>query len=180
MTQTADTQLQRGQEWLANLLQLCNWSTPIGTELKPSLTANIEGEPAQIGWLTLQESGLTAAQIECCLGDHGAVIDSIQYLANLTLNLQRDAAEQLPFMIELCEYRAKRQAELQSLADAAVAHVRETGQEYELQSLSSAERRQVHTLLKDYGDLATFSRGREPDRRLVVTVASAESEAEPE
>jgi spoIIIJ-associated protein len=146
--------------------------------LQASLTAEIEGEPDQVGWLTLDESGLAAEQIELLLGNQGTVIDSMQYLANLTLNLHRDDTEQLPFMIELCAYRAKRQAELQNLAETAVAQVQETGQEYEIQSLSSAERRQVHTLLKAFPDLATFSRGREPDRRLVVTKAQAEESSD--
>jgi spoIIIJ-associated protein len=38
-------------------------------------------------------------------------------------------------------------------------------------ALSAAERRQVHTYLKDYEDLETYSRGKEPDRRLVVRLA---------
>jgi spoIIIJ-associated protein len=35
-------------------------------------------------------------------------------------------------------------------------------------SLSAAERRQIHTFLKECVDLETESRGEEPDRRLVV------------
>ena len=46
--------------------------------------------------------------------------------------------------------------------------VRQTGEEVEMKSLSSAERRQIHTFLKDAEDLETESRGQEPDRRLVV------------
>jgi spoIIIJ-associated protein len=54
------------------------------------------------------------------------------------------------------------------MAENAAQQVRMTGKEYEMKSLSSAERRQVHTLLKDCPDLETYSRGKEPDRRLVV------------
>lgn len=69
----------------------------------------------------------------------------------------------------------QRQIELQQLAEAAVQHVRETGEEYEMAALSAAERRQVHTYLKaTYGDLETYSRGKEPDRRLVVRLAESE------
>ena len=39
--------------------------------------------------------------------------------------------------------------------------------------LSSAERRQIHNLLKDMEDMETESRGQEPDRRLVVKPRSA-------
>jgi spoIIIJ-associated protein len=51
--------------------------------------------------------------------------------------------------------------------------VRQTGQEVEIKSLSSAERRQIHTFLKDANDLSTESRGQEPDRRLVIRLRSA-------
>ena len=46
--------------------------------------------------------------------------------------------------------------------------VRASGHPIELESLSAAERRQIHTFLKEARDLETFSQGQEPDRRLVV------------
>jgi spoIIIJ-associated protein len=70
----------------------------------------------------------------------------------------------------------RRYEELKQIADQAVQQVRETGNEMELKSLSSAERRQVHTILKQYPDMATYSRGQEPDRRLVIRLAEGLSE----
>jgi spoIIIJ-associated protein len=96
------------------------------------------------------------------------VLDAIQYLANSILNLGQGESQQAAYTIELDGYRARRQAELQALATNAAQRVRETGEEFEMKSLSSAERRQVHTFLKECDDLETMSRGQEPDRRLVV------------
>ncbi len=87
---------------------------------------------------------------------------------NATLNLGQEPDKQGAFTVELAGYRLNRYSELEAMAEQAAAHARQTGEEFELKSLSSAERRQVHTMLKEYDDLETYSRGQEPDRRLVV------------
>jgi spoIIIJ-associated protein len=104
------------------------------------------------------------------IGREGAVLDAIQYLANATLNLNQPQERQAAYTIELDGYRLRRQAEIQAIATSAIEQARTTGQEVELKSLSSAERRQVHTFLKDFPDLESFSRGKEPHRHLVIRV----------
>jgi spoIIIJ-associated protein len=96
------------------------------------------------------------------------VLDAIQYLANSVLNLNQADELQASYTIELNGYRVKREAEIRALAENAAAEVRSTGQEVEIKSLSSAERRQIHTFLKEFRDLETFSHGKEPHRQLVV------------
>ena len=71
-------------------------------------------------------------------------------------------------MIDIGDYRVKRQKKLQNLAETIAQTVRETGEEQEIKSLSSVERRQIHSILSQSEDLQTESRGNEPDRRLVV------------
>jgi spoIIIJ-associated protein len=122
-------------------------------------------------WLTIDHAHLSADQVQAVLGTEGAVLDAIQYLANTTLNLGQPEAAQQAYTIELAGYRVRRQSELQAMADQAAQQVRETGKAYEMLALSAAERRQVHTYLKAFDDLETESRGREPDRRLVVKLA---------
>jgi len=107
-------------------------------------------------------------QIEALIGPKGEAIDSIQYLANTLLNIGVEPGEQRSFTIELNGYRVQRQRELQALIEEVADRVRQTGNEEKIESLSSAERRQIHTLLKDSEDLATESRGQEPNRHLVV------------
>jgi spoIIIJ-associated protein len=124
-------------------------------------------------WLTIAEQSLSADQVQTLIGPGGAVLDSIQYLANTTLNLGKSEGEQQAFTIELAGYRSRRLAELKLMAEAAADQVRASGQEYELKGLSAAERRQVHHFLSAQSGLATFSRGKEPDRRLVVCLDSS-------
>lgn len=163
-----DSRIERGQKWLEELLDLARFPATVAAE-PPATPAN-RGEDEEPGsyWLTIDETHLTPGQIDALIGTEGATLDAIQYLANSILNLGQPEEEQAAYTIELDGYRLRRQEELRNLAEQAVQQVRETGQEFEIQSLSSAERRQVHTFLKDFTDVESYSRGKEPDRRLVV------------
>lgn len=158
-----DQQIERGQEWLETLLELMG----ISTEVKVGEDVIEPSEPSSC-WLIVDHTQLSPEQTEILVGYRGEGIDAIQYLANTILNLGTESEEQQAFTIEINSYRLKRQAELLAWAKRVADQVRQTGQEVEMKSLSSAERRQIHTFLKDAEDLATESRGQEPDRRLVV------------
>ena len=161
--------MQRGQQWLERLLHITGFSASVQTEPPAEAQESQSSqEEAVTYWLTIDPTNLTPSQIDTLIGPEGATIDAIQYLANSILNLNQNRDEQSAYTIELNGYRLRRQAELRSLAEYAANIVRETGKEFEIKSLSSAERRQVHTFLQDCDDLETFSRGQEPDRRLVV------------
>lgn len=152
---------QAGVDWLQTLLRMQGLSASVLSEM-------VEDESGASCWLTIDDQVLTPEQIVVLQGQTGSVLDAIQYLANTILNLGLPPEEQQAYTIELAGYRARRQAELKELAAEAANYAKTTGEEYEMIALSSAERRQVHHFLKAYDGLETFSRGREPDRRLVV------------
>ena len=161
----------KGTQWLSQLLALQG--------LDATVSGHPVGEPGSDSasyWLTIDDANLSESQVETLNGDRGKVLDAIQYLASTTLNIGASSDTQQAYTVELAGYRERRQAELQEMADSAATEAKETGKEVEIKGLSSAERRQVHTLIKEHGGLETFSRGREPDRRLVVHVPGAESE----
>jgi spoIIIJ-associated protein len=158
-----------GVSWLTTLLTMQG--------LTSTVTAHqVEDESGQSCWLTIAEAPLSADQVQALIGENGTVLDSIQYLANTTLNLGKEHDQQQAYTIELAGYRAKRLEELKALALESAERVLASGEEYELQGLSSAERRQMHHFLAAHEGLATFSRGREPDRRLVVCLAGQQDE----
>lgn len=161
-----EQQIERGKEWLETLLDLMG----IPTEVIAEDNEEEPEDPDEYSpfWLTIDHSNLNPDQTDILVGYRGEGIDAIQYLANTILNLGLDSQEQHAFTVELNDYRKKRQAELLAWVKRVADQVRQTGQEIEMKSLSSAERRQIHTFLKDADDLATESRGQEPDRRLVV------------
>lgn len=160
--------MQRGQEWLEELLRLTKTPATVTVEKHASLALQEDESEPDSYWLTIDETQLKPTQIQALIGVDGSVLDAIQYLANTTVNLGQPPEEQAAYTVELAGYRVRRQAELLEMAQYAAEQVRLTGREFEMKSLSAAERRQVHTLLKDFTDLETYSRGKEPDRRLVV------------
>ncbi len=166
--------MQRGQEWLKTLLQLTGISTEVKGDLQIAPPQDGDSPEPDNYWLTIDQTNLATEQINLLIGADGSVLDAIQYLANSVLNLNQTPEEQASYTIELNGYRVKRQAEIQALAEAASEEVRSTGKEVEIKSLSSAERRQIHTFLKEFDDLETFSRGIEPNRHLVVRTAFRE------
>lgn len=156
-----DDRAKQGQQWLEQLLKLAGLPVPVTIG-----ESSIVEEDSQ--WLVIDHSQLTPDHIETLTGADGTVLDSIQYLANTILNLGQERDLQGAYTIELDGYRVRRHAQLQEMAEHAANRARETGEEFELKSLSSAERRQIHNFLKQFTDLETYSRGQEPDRRLVV------------
>ncbi|MDE5075250.1 MAG: RNA-binding protein [Trichodesmium sp. St15_bin1_1] len=155
-----DKGLDQGQQWLERLLNLAKIPAKV-----------IARQQEDSYWLTIDETNLTPEQVSVLVGVDGKVIDAIQYLTNTILNISNDNYEQhLAYTVEIGGYRARRQEELLLMAEYAAKKVRLTRQDYELTSLSSTERRQIHTMLKDCEDLETYSHGQEPDRRLVVRI----------
>ncbi|MBV8884950.1 MAG: RNA-binding protein [Chroococcidiopsidaceae cyanobacterium CP_BM_RX_35] len=165
----SDLRMQRGQQWLETLLQLTGVPAAVKAEWeKVPANGGERHEEADSFWLTIDAANLTPTQIQILTGSEGTVLDAIQYLTNASLNLSQTHEQQASYTVELDGYRVRRQAEIQELAKNAAQMVRTTGKEVEIKSLSSAERRQVHTFLKDFTDLETFSRGKEPHRHLVI------------
>ncbi|MEG4446561.1 R3H domain-containing nucleic acid-binding protein [Microcoleus sp. AT9_B5] len=152
-----DSQMQRGQAWLEELLQLSAIPSKVVCEQREDCY-----------WMTIDESNLTREQVAILIGPNGNVIDAIQYLCNTIQNIGQEVEESIPYTVELNGYRSRRQEELRSMAEYAADQARSTGVEVEIKSLSSAERRQVHSFLSECEDIETYSQGQEPDRRLVV------------
>ena len=170
-----DSPIEKGQQWLKSLLRRMGATSDVSGKLEfPPVQYGDDSESDNY-WLTIDASRLTPGQIELLIGDNGCVLDAIQYLVNSSLNSTQVQPWSVSYTVELNGYRSQRQAEIQALAQAAVDKVRSSGREVEIKSLTSAERRLVHSLLKDFPDLETFSRGREPHRHLVVTTATVKS-----
>ncbi|WP_119261023.1 protein jag [cyanobacterium endosymbiont of Rhopalodia gibberula] len=158
-----EREVHSGKAWLETLLTLMGLTAQVKVQDKKS-----HSDESPESWLTIDKTQLTPQQTDILLREQGAGIDAIQYLANTLINLSVEPREQRRYTVELNGYRLKRQEELVTWAREVVQKVRQTGREVEMSPLSSAERRQIHTLLKDVEDVETESRGQEPDRRLVV------------
>lgn len=158
-----ENQLSLGQEWLQQLLNIMD----IAAEVKTEGFETVKADSGAV-WLNIENSNFTSEQKQQLVGEKGEGIDAIQYLANTILNLDQDEATQNSFVIEIDGYRVKRNQELATLTQEAVSQVKSTGQEVEIPGLSSAERKQIHSLLEDIEGLSTESRGQGSERKLVV------------
>ncbi|XTZ11255.1 MAG: protein jag [cyanobacterium endosymbiont of Rhopalodia yunnanensis] len=158
-----EREVHSGKAWLETLLNLMGLTAQVKVQDKKS-----HSDESPESWLTIDKTQLTPQQTNILLKEQGAGIDAIQYLANTLINLNVESKEQRRYTVELNGYRLKRQEEIFTWTLEVVQQVRQTGQEVEMSPLSSAERRQIHTLLKDVEDMETESRGQEPNRRLVV------------
>ena len=158
-----ESQLSSGQEWLEQLL------THMGVGAKVDTTGfeTIEADSGS-NWLSISADDLSAEQKELLIGDKGESIDAIQYLANTLLNLGAEPEQQSSYIVELDGYRVGRNRELNTLTQEAIAQVQSTGEEVEIPGLSSAERKQIHSLMESTPGLRSESRGQEPNRKLVV------------
>jgi spoIIIJ-associated protein len=101
------------------------------------------------------------------IGKHGATIDAVQHLAARIAF--RGMPDRKTVSIDAAGYRERREAALQRAADQAVDDAISFGRPVELEPMSSAERRIVHTYLRDRTEVQTHSEGDEPDRRLVIS-----------
>jgi spoIIIJ-associated protein len=101
------------------------------------------------------------------IGKHGTTIDALQHLASRAA-FHGEAHRKL-VVLDAAGYRERREGALKRAADRAVADALDFGRSVELDPMTAAERRVVHTYLRDRTDVQTHSEGDEPDRRLVVT-----------
>ncbi|WP_448514667.1 Jag family protein [Parathermosynechococcus lividus] len=169
-----DDPIAAGQVWLENALALGGFKTTV-TVIPSPLAEVVTGH-----WLEIQDHSLSREQVDALLANNAQALDALQYLLNATSNLGQPREAQTAFTLELAGYRKARYAQLQEIAQQVARQVLETGQTVEIQSLTAAERRVVHTLVKTHSDrLETFSHGEEPDRRLVVQLKQQEPRALP-
>lgn len=166
MIAMSDNATEKAGAWLEQLL--ANMAIPVGVASMLEGKMNI--------WLTIDQQNLTEPQVEALIGADGSSLDALQYLANLYLNSQLSESDHIFYTVELAGYRAKRNAELNQLAQKALAAIAPEQPEYRIERLSAAERRQVHLYLElNHPEAETFSEGREPNRQLVVRLRKTES-----
>lgn len=157
-----------GSTWLKQLLVLMGYGN---SEVLFSEVDVKQGTPTNY-CLEIKSDSLNEQQIQRLIGQDGAVLDALQYLASVLLNNHTVAPTPEEthnfYTFELNGYRQKRLADLQRLADNAVCQVRETKTDFMINHLSSSDRRHIHQLLEELPDIETFSQGKEPNRYLVV------------
>lgn len=86
----------------------------------------------------------------------GRVLESLQYLANASINWKQRGKR---VVVEQAGAREAREAELTALAESLAKKVIETGEEMRLQPMHSADRRHIHQALNEMEGVDTKSEG---------------------
>lgn len=106
-----------------------------------------------------EESGLL-------IGFHGETLSSFQLI--LGLIVYKKLGEWRRVVVEVGDYRAKREAQLTEMAESYATQVVASGQPMTLPYLPPIERRIIHLALQDRTDVQTASEGEGNQRRVVI------------
>ena len=97
-----------------------------------------------------------------------AYTDAIQYLVNLVVN--KDTQEYHRIIIDVENYRKRREESLEKLAQNIARRVKSTRKSFSLEPMLAYERRIIHTALQSDQEIVTKSVGEEPNRRIIISL----------
>lgn len=110
------------------------------------------------------------------IGRRGDNLASLQFMVNLILSKGR---RQWPrVVIDVENYRERREESLRSLADRIAYRVGRTGRPFTLEAMPASDRRVIHLSLRERGDIETYSIGEGVSRRVVIAPVRAGSSNE--
>ncbi len=100
------------------------------------------------------------------IGKRGQTLDAIQYLTSLVVN--RESEKYIKLVIDVENYRIKRQKTLEQLANRLAAKVIKTKRYVRLEPMNPYERKIIHATLQKNPNIITRSEGEEPYRRVII------------
>jgi spoIIIJ-associated protein len=126
----------------------------------------VEVETGETSRLNVVADGDEKEALGALIGRKGERLSALQHLVNLMLSKEMGAWTRV--LVDVEDYRGRRERQLRELADRAAARVVETGKMLQLEPMSALERRWIHLSLRDHPGVATQSIGEEPNRRVVL------------
>jgi spoIIIJ-associated protein len=146
--------LEAGREILERLMDLLGFRVAVGVEAGPTAKLNVHGE------------GDEKEALGALIGRKGERLSALQHLVNLMLS--RKTGSWTRVLVDVEDYRGRRERQLVDLANRAADRVVQTGAMLQLEPMPPLERRWIHIALRDHPAVATQSIGEEPNRRIVV------------
>ena len=131
----------------------------------------VEVETGETSRLNVVAEGDEKEALGALIGRKGERLSALQHLVNLMLSKEMGAWTRV--LVDVEDYRGRRERQLRELAERAAARVVETGKMLQLEPMSALERRWIHMSLRDHPAVATQSIGEEPNRRVVLVPRSA-------
>lgn len=116
------------------------------------------------GMIVLQLSGEDMGAV---VGRRGDNLDAMQYLASLVAN--KSEGSYVRVVLDIDDYRSKREASLRAYARKTASGVVKTGRSVTLEAMNPYERRIVHSTVQTVSGATSKSIGSEPNRRVVIS-----------
>lgn len=102
------------------------------------------------------------------IGRKGETLNAVQFIVGLIVNRNRE--EKIRVMLDVEDYRKKREDSLEALALRLSDKVKKTRKNVVMRPMTSQERRIVHTTLQSDPNITTYSMGDEPNRKVVISL----------
>ncbi|HEX2072649.1 MAG TPA: R3H domain-containing nucleic acid-binding protein [Geodermatophilus sp.] len=122
---------------------------------------DVEGDRASVA--------IVGGELGDLVGRDGAVLEALQELTRLAVAQSTGVRSRL--MLDIGGFRAKRRADLTSLAREAARRVAASGQPERLTAMNPFERKVVHDVVAGVSGVHSESEGEEPNRRVVILPA---------
>jgi spoIIIJ-associated protein len=127
---------------------------------------SVEIKAGETNRLNVVGEGSEKESLGALIGRKGERLSALQHLVNLLLS--KRVGEWTRILVDVEDYRGRRERQLRDLANRAAERVLETGKMLQLEPMPALERRWIHLALRDHEKVATQSIGEEPNRRVVV------------
>lgn len=116
---------------------------------------------------------LEGQKLGALIGRRGETLDAIQQLTNYAVN--SGSEKRIRVHVDAENYRARREASLESLAMKVAGKVKKYRRSVTLEAMNAYERHVIHAALQDVKGVTTYSVGTEPNRRVVVAYDRGEN-----
>jgi spoIIIJ-associated protein len=133
-------------------------------DMDGDIDVDVDGDRAAVAIVDSEEGRVSRRLV----GSDGKVLEALQELTRLAV--QAATGERSRLMLDVAGYRAERRAAVVTVAQAAMAIVKSTGEKVALDPMTAFERKVVHDEVLAAG-LVSESEGVEPQRHVVILPA---------
>lgn len=113
------------------------------------------------------EAAVFGDDVGVLIGRRGKTLSDMQYLLNVVMRRQFATLNKI-VVLDVENYRARREKTLTQLAQSVARKVSRDGYEQALEPMNPQERRIIHLALQEFPDVTTYSSGEEPYRKVIV------------
>ncbi|MBN1266599.1 MAG: protein jag [Anaerolineales bacterium] len=124
------------------------------------------GEEVEEGHIRPMFVTINGSDLSVLIGKRAETLDALQYITRLIVAKEMD--QPVAVVIDVQGYRARRERQLQNLAQRMAQQVVERGRSISLEPMPANERRIIHIALRDNPDVYTESIGERERRKVTI------------